>query len=90
MFNLFKVIFIIDFFYKLKLFKIIRIYNVFYFKLLNLIVINSLLDQKNFFFKIIIVKDKKKWVIEDILNLKRLWNRFKYKIKWKDVDKDFN
>ena len=60
MFDLFKIIFIIDFFYKLKLFKIIKIYNVFYFKLLNFVVINSLFDQKNLFFKVIIVKDKKK------------------------------
>ena len=44
MFDLFKIIFIIDFFYKLKLFKIIKIYNVFYFKFLNLVVINSLLN----------------------------------------------
>ena len=44
MFDSFKVIFIIDFFYKLKLSEIIRIYNVFYFKLLNFVVINSLFD----------------------------------------------
>ena len=56
----FKIILIIDFFYKLKLSEIIRIYNVFHFKLLNLVVINSLSNQKNFSFKIIIVKDKKK------------------------------
>ena len=60
MFDLFKIIFIIDFFYKLKLFKIMKIYNVFHFKFLNLVVINLLFNQKNFFFKIIIVKDKKK------------------------------
>ena len=42
MFDSFKVIFIIDSFYKLKLFKIIRIYNVFHLKLLNLVIINSL------------------------------------------------
>ena len=58
-FDLFKVIFIINFFYKLKLLKIMRIYNVFYFKLLNLVIINLLFNQKNFFFKIIIVKNKK-------------------------------
>ena len=40
----FKVIFIIDFSYKLKLFKIMKIYNVFYFKLLNLVIINLLSD----------------------------------------------
>ena len=60
MFDLFKILFIIDFFYKLKLFKIIKIYNVFYFKFLNLVIINSLFNQKNLFFKIIIVKDKNK------------------------------
>ena len=42
MFDSFKIIFVINSFYKLKLFKIIKIYNVFYFKLLNFIVINSL------------------------------------------------
>ena len=42
-FNSFKIIFVIDSFYKLKLFKIIKIYNV-YFKLLNLIVINLLFN----------------------------------------------
>ena len=56
----FKIILIINSFYKLKLSEIIKIYNVFHFKLLNLIVINLLLDQKNLFFKIIIIKDKKK------------------------------
>ena len=60
MFDSFKIIFIIDFFYKLKLFKIIKIYNVFHFKLLNLVVINLLFNQKNFFFKVIIVKNKNK------------------------------
>ena len=56
----FKVILIINSFYKLKLFKIMKIYNVFYSKLLNLIVINILFNQKNSFFKVIIIKDKKK------------------------------
>ena len=60
MFDLFKIIFIIDSFYKLKLFKIIKIYNVFYLKFLNLIVINLLFNQKNLFFKITIIKNKKK------------------------------
>ena len=40
MFDSFKIIFIIDSFYKLKLFKIIKIYNVFHFKLLNFVIIN--------------------------------------------------
>ena len=81
MFGSFKVIFVIDFFYKLKLSEIIKIYNVFHFKLLSLVVINSLFDQKNPSFKTIIIKDKKKWVIENILNFKKLRNRFKYKVK---------
>ena len=77
----FKIILIINSFYKLKLFEIMKIYNVFHPKLLNLAAINSLSDQKNSFFKIIIVKDKKKWIIENILNFKKLWNRLKYKVK---------
>ena len=44
MFDSFKVIFVIDFFYKLKLFEIMKIYNVFHFKLLSLAVINLLSD----------------------------------------------
>ena len=61
MFDLFKIKIIINFFYKLKLFKIMRnYYNVFYLKFLTLIVINLLFNQKNSFFIIIIVKDKKK------------------------------
>ena len=60
MFGSFKVIIVIDFFYKLKLSEIMRIYNVFHFKLLNLVIINSLFDQNNPFFKIIIIKNKKK------------------------------
>ena len=81
MFGSFKVIFVIDFFYKLKLSEIMKIYNVFHFKLLNLAVINSLFNQKNFFFKVIIVKNKKKRIIENILNFKKLRNRLKYKIR---------
>ena len=60
MLDLFKVILIINSFYKLKLFEIMKIYNVFHFKFLNLIVINSLFNRKNLSFKIIIVKNKKK------------------------------
>ena len=60
MFNLFKIIFVVDFFYKLKLFEIMKIYNVFYSKLLNLDIINLLSNQKNFSFKVIIVKNKNK------------------------------
>ena len=90
MLDSFKIILIIDSFYKLKLFEIMRIYNVFHFKLLNLVVINSLSNQKNPSFKIIIIKDKKKWIMKDILNFKKLRNRFRYKVKWEDVDKDFN
>ena len=46
MLDSFKVRLIIKSFYKLKLSETMRIYNVFYFKLLNLVIINSLSDQK--------------------------------------------
>ena len=60
MFDLFLIKIVIDSFYKLELFKIIKIYNVFHLKLLNLVVINLLFDQKNSFFIIIIIKNKEK------------------------------
>ena len=60
MFGPFLIKSVVDSFYKLKLFKIMRIYNVFHLKLLNLVVINSLPDQKNPSFIIIIVKNKEK------------------------------
>ena len=44
MFDSFKIIFVIDISYKLKLFEIMRIYNVFYFKSLNFVVINLLFN----------------------------------------------
>ena len=90
MFDSFKIISVIDSFYKLKLFEIIKIYNVFHSKLLNLVVINLLSKQKNSSFKAIIIKSKKKWIIENILNFKKLRNRLKYKVRWKDVDKNLN
>ena len=49
MFDSFLIKFVIDFLYKLKLSKIMKIYNVFHFKFLNLVVINLLFDQKIFF-----------------------------------------
>ena len=58
MFGSFLIKFVVDSFYKLELFKIMKIYNVFHPKLLNLVVINLLFDQKNPFFIVIIVKDK--------------------------------
>ena len=59
MLDLFEIILINNFFYKLKLFKIMKIYNVFHFKLLNLIVINSLFNQKNFFLKLLLLRIKR-------------------------------
>ena len=44
MLDSFKVMLIINSFYKLKLFEIMRIYNVFHLKLLNFIVINLLFN----------------------------------------------
>ena len=70
MFDLFKVKVVIKFFYKLKLVKIIRIYNVFYFKFLNFVVIDSLFNWKNSFLIIIIVTNKEKWIIENIFKIK--------------------
>ena len=58
MFGSFKILFVINSFYKLKLFEIMKIYNVFQLKLLNLVIVNLLFNQKKSFFKVIIVKNK--------------------------------
>ena len=60
MFDSFKIIFIINSFYKLKLSEIIKTYNVFYLKLLNFVVINLLFNQRKNLFKVITVKNKEK------------------------------
>ena len=57
MFGLFKVKIVINSSYKLKLLKIIKIYNVFHFKFLNLVIVNLLSDQKNSSSTTIIVKN---------------------------------
>ena len=44
MFGSFKIIFVINSFYKLKISEIMKIYNVFHLKFLNLIVTNSLFN----------------------------------------------
>ena len=60
MFDSFLIKIVVNSFHKLKLFKIMRIYNVFLFKFSNFVVINLLFDQKNSLFTIIIVKNKEK------------------------------
>ena len=59
MFDSFKIIFVINSLYKLKLFKIIKIYNIFHFKLLNFVVINLLSNQKIFLLQLSLSKIKK-------------------------------
>ena len=60
MFDLFKIKIVINFLYKLKLFKIIKIYNVFHSKFLNIAIINLLFNQKNPSLTIIIISNKNK------------------------------
>ena len=67
----FKIKALIDLLYRLELPKTIRIYNVFYTKLLTLIVIDPLLGQKNPLSKPTIINDIEEWVVDDILAFKK-------------------
>ncbi len=75
MLDSFQIIDLIDSFYKLKLFKTMHIYNVFYSRLLRLVVNDSLSDQKNKFFRLIVINDEDEWKIDDILNFQRYQRR---------------
>ena len=43
-FELFKILILIEFFYKIKLLKTMRIYNIFYIKYLSRVITNSLFN----------------------------------------------
>jgi len=71
MLDSFQIINLIDLFYKLKLFETMHIYNVFYSRLLRLVVNDSLSDQKNEFSRSIVINDEDEWKIDDILNFQQ-------------------
>ncbi len=58
MLNSFQIINLIDSFYKLKLFKTMRIHDVFYSELLHLVINDSLSDQKNELSKSVVINDE--------------------------------
>ena len=71
MLDSFQIINLIDLFYKLKLFETMHIYNVFYSRLLRLVVNDSLSDQKNEFSRSIVINEEDEWKIDDILNFQQ-------------------
>jgi len=58
MLDSFQIIDLVDSFYKLKLFKTMRIHDVFHSDLLRFVVNDSLSDQKNEFSKSIVINDE--------------------------------
>ncbi len=60
MLDSFQIIDLVDSFYKLKLLKTMRIHDVFYSKLLHLVVNDFLSDQKNELSKSIVINDENK------------------------------
>ncbi len=90
MLNSFQIINLIDSFYKLKLFKTMRIHDVFYSELLHLVINDSLSDQKNELSKSVVINDEDEWKINDILNFRRYQRRLQYQVKWKSYDNDLN
>ncbi len=90
MLDSFQIIDLIDSFYKLKLFKTMRIHDVFHSELLHLVVNNSLFNQKNEFLRSIVINDEDEWKINDILNFWWYQRRLQYQVKWKSYDNDLN
>ncbi len=81
MLNLFINLDFIDSSYKLKLSETMHIHDVFHSDLLHLVINNLLSDQKNEFFKSIMINDEDEWEINDILNFRQYWRWFQYKVK---------
>ncbi len=90
MLNLFINLDFIDSSYKLKLSEIMHIHDVFHSDLLQLVVDDFLSDQKNEFFKSIMINNKDEWKINDILNSCWYWRWLQYKVKWNNYDNDLN
>jgi len=90
MLNFFQITDFVDFFYKLKLSNTMHIHDVFYSKLLHLVINDSLSDQKNEFSRSIVINDEDEWKINDILNFQWYWRWLQYWIKWKSYDNDLN
>ncbi len=90
MLDSFQIIDLVDSFYKLKLFKTMRIHDVFHSDLLRFVVNDSLSDQKNEFSKSIVINDEDEWEIDDILNSRWYQRRLQYRVKWKSYDNDLN
>ncbi len=90
MLNSFQIIDLIDSFYKLKLLETMCIHDVFHSELLNLIINDSLFDQKNELSRSIVVNNEDEWEIDDILNSRRYRRWLQYQVKWKSYDNDLN
>lgn len=74
--------------YRLELPTTIKRHNVFHPSLLTLASTNPLQGQHNPPPEPVITKDDEQWVVEDILDSKRVYGRLKYRVKWEHVDQD--
>ncbi len=90
MLDLFINLNLIDSSYKLKLSETMHVHDVFHSDLLRLVIDDLLPDQKNKFFKSIVINDEDEWKIDDILNFRWYWRWLQYKVKWNDYDNDLN
>ncbi len=80
----------IDSSYKLKLSETMHVHDVFHSDLLCLVINNFLSDQKNEFFKSIVINNEDEWKIDDILNFRWYQRWLQYRVKWNDYDNDLN
>lgn len=73
---------------KLQLLQSIKIYNAFHANLLKKTFTDSLTNQVNELSFLVIINNKKKWEVENILNAKSYQGKLQYQIKWVGWDKN--
>ena len=88
MLNFFEIFKIVDIFYRLKLLFFMKIHFVFHINFFRNDSNDFLLDQIIDASKSMKTKNDDEWLIDDILNFRRWHNRFQYKIKWHDFEKN--
>ena len=74
--------------YRLKLFEIMRIHDVFHCWLLRKDLCNSFEDQINEFSDSIIINENLEWKMNDILKSRYHYNRLQYRVNWSDWSHD--
>ena len=88
MLKLFEVIKAMRIFYKLKLLIFMKIHSIFHINLFWFDFNDFLFDQATNALKSVKIVNDDEWLMNDILNSRRHYDRLQYKIKWNDFERD--